>query len=197
MNDYPSDFATPGAPGALTALVKQILKQPHTLYYGSDFLPFLELLPTLVDKDSSWALKAQDSTFAGDDESDVSTTEDLDEAVTEAIIAGDIMHDAAQSPTSLEPSPSSAVDSNGFAIRERKSSIPLSAKSLLGSGLPREPVLSNPMTPKEMLARLVKTANAMHHVDSEVIAQEITRRELQLFLQIEVRYSYNAAGPFV
>lgn len=182
MSDYPSDFATPGAPGALTALVKQVLRQSHTLYYGSDFLPFLERLPTLVDKDSAWAMKVPDPSLVLSDESDNSTSEDLDEAVAEALNAGDTLAEGLEESPDSAGSPSKMIDLTSSAGRERKSSIPLSAKAFL----PRPAVSAAPMSQKDLLARLVRTANALSHFDSEVIAQEITRRELELYLQIEV-----------
>lgn len=184
MSDYPSDFATPGAPGALTALVKQVLRQSHTLYYGSDFLPFLERLPTLVDKDSTWAMKVPDPSLVLSDESDNSTSDDLDEAVAEALNAGDTLAEGIEESPDSAGSPSKMIDLTSGAGRERKSSIPLSAKAFL----PRPAVSAAPMSQKDLLARLVRTANALSHFDSEIIAQEITRRELELYLQIEVGF---------
>lgn len=154
MNDYPTDFATPGAPGALTALVKQVLRQSHTLHYGSDFLPFLERLPTLADEDGAWAMKVSDISSGLSDESDNSTSEDLDEAVAEALNAGDTLVDPAEELPDPTASPSRILDlSERIAGRERKPSIPLTAKAFL----PR-PVVSNaPLSQKDLLARLVRT----------------------------------------
>lgn len=183
MNEYPSDFATPGAPGALTALVKQVLRQSHTLYYGSDFLPFLERLPTLVDEDGAWAMKVSDISLGLNDESDTSTSEDLDEAVTEALNAGDALVDTPEESPDSSGSPSRTLDLTSRAVgRERKPSMPLTAKAFL----PRSAVSNAPLSQKELLARLVRTANALSHFEPEVVAVEITRRELELYLQIEV-----------
>ncbi|KIJ22487.1 hypothetical protein M422DRAFT_277069, partial [Sphaerobolus stellatus SS14] len=57
---YPNDFATSGAHGAITALVKQISSNPSTLHYGSDILPFLAELPSLQDLDASWSMPSDD-----------------------------------------------------------------------------------------------------------------------------------------
>ncbi|PAV21147.1 ras GEF [Pyrrhoderma noxium] len=155
IHDHPTDFAVPGTAGALQALIKQILRQPHTLYYGSDFLPFLEILPTLQDQDSSWAVKVE-TIIADSDESD---------------------------------NDSDAVNPARPITRERKSSIPLSAKNFLSGNLPAtiRTVGSISPSPRDTLSRLVKASNGILHVDSEELAREITRRELDLYMRIESR----------
>ncbi|KIO29610.1 hypothetical protein M407DRAFT_70306, partial [Tulasnella calospora MUT 4182] len=57
MKAYPGDFAAPGAEPALHALIRQTLLHSHTAHYGSDFTPFLSIIPDLVDEEASWALQ--------------------------------------------------------------------------------------------------------------------------------------------
>ncbi|KAJ3744510.1 ras guanine nucleotide exchange factor domain-containing protein [Lentinula detonsa] len=151
IRDYSYDFAVRGTAGALSALVKSIISKTYLLHYGFDFLPFLEVLPTLVDRDSAWALKVDD---AADSDDSYSFMEDDDESV-------------------------------------KKSSIPLlSAKVLFpsssstGSG----DADNADFTSKQQLRELVRLANEIHMIDSEEIAQEITRIEKELFLEIEPRH---------
>ncbi|KAG8949081.1 hypothetical protein FRC03_000446 [Tulasnella sp. 419] len=66
MQTYPGDFAAPGALPALQALIRQIVTHPHTSHYGADMVPFLQIVPQLVDVDKSWALRSHD--YAGDDD---------------------------------------------------------------------------------------------------------------------------------
>ena len=179
MNEYPTDFAAPGTAGALSAFIKQILTHTHTLNYGSDFLPFLDSLPNLVDEDAAWAKKFEDST-AESDESDSLFGEDNESDDTEV-----------ESPSSFSPHPNDVSDSNNSpqpSSRERKSSLPLSAKAFLHPTRPvvKEAPLSRP-SPKEILARLYKASQSLAYYDAQTIALEITRRELELFLKIEVR----------
>jgi hypothetical protein len=67
IRDYPYDFAVRGTAGALSALVKSIIAKTYLIHYGLEFLPFLETLPNLVDKDASWALKVNSTTEESDD----------------------------------------------------------------------------------------------------------------------------------
>ncbi|KDQ07675.1 hypothetical protein BOTBODRAFT_59810 [Botryobasidium botryosum FD-172 SS1] len=57
IETYPHDFASPGAPGALSALLRQMLGNTHLVHYATDLLPFLDTLPDLVDHDEWWAKK--------------------------------------------------------------------------------------------------------------------------------------------
>ena len=67
IGDDPHDFAVRGTAGALSALVKSIISKTYLLHYGSEFLPFLELLSSLFDKDVAWALKIDDNAEESDD----------------------------------------------------------------------------------------------------------------------------------
>lgn len=187
MKDYPSDFAVPNTSGALSALTRQTLSHTHTLHYGSDFLPFIEMLPQQVDQDASWALKAEDisvesddsdSMFGEDNESDMT---ELDSPVTTSPLTRD---------DTLEALPDVPVSG-----RERKFSLPLSAKSILQVPAPntsagrsqlRSTQSVKPVA-KEILPALVKQSQKVLNVNAAEIAGEITRIEADLFLKIEAR----------
>ncbi|KIM48182.1 hypothetical protein M413DRAFT_61272, partial [Hebeloma cylindrosporum] len=175
IRDYPHDFAVKGTAGALNALIKSIISKTHLLHYGSEFLPFLEQLPGLVDQDSAWALKVAIS----DSDSDVYTPDDEDDDETH-------INDAAKSDVG---SGSASVDSHkvAFPSRERKASLPL-PKALLA---PAQLNGSNPhaydQSPKQHIKDLVKLAQAVLNTDSDEIAQEITRQGVKRFLEIKPR----------
>ena len=105
IHDHPTDFAVPGTAGALQALIKQILRQPHTLYYGSDFLPFLEILPTLQDQDSSWAVTVE-TVIADSDELDSDSDGGYERplTVTHHVVVPEQVADPARPITLLDPS---------------------------------------------------------------------------------------------
>lgn len=176
MRDYPSDFVAPGTVGALSAFIKQILKQSHTLGHGSDFLPFVEMLPTLTDNDIGWALKVEES-VAESDESD-SMFDDDDSLTTEP----DSNHNRRVGPS---------VDRTEIPktlIRERKPSLPFSSMSLISTsrnetGRPRG--LSQ-TSMKEIMSKLNRASHMTLIFDSESIANEITRGDAELFLRIKV-----------
>lgn len=182
--DYPSDFAVPGTAGALSAVVKQILKQPHTLNYGSEFLPFLEMLPTLVDQDAAWALPPPDAVLPSPSES-----EESDSYVEEGVrgVGGeDTEGDSPTSISSLPPDTVKGVRPGVVGTRNRKtSSLTTKVSSLASSGRNHQPLSS-----KEILAKLVKVSQNVLHFSSEVIAEEITMKELELYIQFEVRLSF-------
>ncbi|KAJ3824976.1 ras guanine nucleotide exchange factor domain-containing protein [Lentinula raphanica] len=175
IRDYPYDFAVRGTAGALSALIKSIISKTYLLHYGSDFLPFLEVLPTLVDRDSAWALKVDD---AADSDDSYSLLEDDDESVKSA----------AKPPSS--PPVEQGKTSMSIPSRSRKSSIPLlTAKVLFPNSIGGTVEPDNAeFSAKQQLRELVKLANEVHMLDSEEIAQEITRIEKQLFLDIEPRH---------
>ncbi|KAF9270242.1 ras GEF [Marasmius fiardii PR-910] len=175
IGDYPHDFAVRGTAGALSALIKSIISKTYLLHYGSDFLPFLELLPTLVDKDSAWALKADDIADESDDS--YSYMEDDDDSIKSEI--------KPEVPPATPPKKTSSVSAPN---RERKSSLPLSAKSLFSGSSNSGDMDSMEFNTKQQLRELVKLANEVNMIDSDEIAQEITRIEKKLFLEIEPRH---------
>ncbi|KAJ3928633.1 MAG: ras guanine nucleotide exchange factor domain-containing protein [Lentinula lateritia] len=177
IRDYSYDFAVRGTAGALSALIKSIISKTYLLHYGSDFLPFLEVLPTLVDRDSSWALKVDDDAASDDS---YSLLEDDDESI--------------KSATKLTSSPPEDLGKTSVSIpsRSRKSSIPLlSAKVLFPSSGGYNGSIDSDnaeFTTKQQLRELVKLANEVNMIDSGELAQEITRIEKQSFLEIEPRH---------
>ncbi|KAJ2927137.1 hypothetical protein H1R20_g9946, partial [Candolleomyces eurysporus] len=156
-----------GTAGALNALIKSIISKTHLLHYGSEFLPFLEMLPSRSDQDASWALKADVPADESDDS--YSFLEEDEEADSQS----------RPTPNEVTNSPSQDALQSPPGLRERKSSLPLS-KSLLASG-------SNDLSPKQHLKDLVKLANDVLNCDPEELAQEITRQWVKRFLEIKPR----------
>ncbi|TFK41136.1 ras guanine nucleotide exchange factor domain-containing protein [Crucibulum laeve] len=178
MEKYPHDFAVKGTAGALHALIKSIISKTHLLHYGSEFLPFLEMLPGLQDTDHIWALKAD----LPADESDDSPIEDEDE--DDLPLDKEYTTQKASSDSQkVEPGAIHAV----LPLRERKASLPL-PKSLIASAPPNGiPLEDTDPSPKQLIRDLVKLSQEVNLLDPEEIAQEITRMELRLFLDIKPR----------
>ncbi|THH09195.1 hypothetical protein EW145_g2199 [Phellinidium pouzarii] len=186
MKDYPSDFAVPGTHGALSAFVKHLLSYSHTLSYGSDFLPFIETLPTLEDEDAEWSLKVNDFSAESDNETD--SISDM--------VPGRLETDMESPTTPLSQIPrcsaSEPASSPRTAARERRSSLPLSAMALI-----KAPILSSVWyqrtdeqskpSVKDIVTKLQRTAAALSQHEADAIANEITRRESELFLKIQRR----------
>lgn len=181
IRDYEWDFAVRGTAGALSALVKSIIGKTYLLHYGCDFLPFLEKLPSLIDKDASWAMKVEDVMEETDESySPYDEDEDIVPGKPESIASTEGVLERHQSV------PASA--------RERKQSLPITAKSLvtqnhtptIASGQSGD---SQESSPKQLLKDLLKLSQDVQNTDSTEIAQEITRMEIQMFLDIEVRCS--------
>ena len=186
---YPTDFAVSGASSALAALIKSILNKTYLLHYGAEFLPFLEMVSSLKDKDASWGLKVDDE---NSDTSSVSDEENaflVDQPVSQ--------RSASPSPLPADNGSSNPVGSNSGFARERKASLPLTAKALIappsttpGGGIPLQATTSSrePMalSYKGILRALQSTSQTLHTYDPADIAQEMTRLQCQFFLRIEV-----------
>ncbi|KAJ7597057.1 ras guanine nucleotide exchange factor domain-containing protein [Mycena floridula] len=172
IRDYPHDFAVRGTAGALSALIKSIISKTYLLHYGSDFLPFLELLPNLVDKDAAWALKVDDSADESDDS--YSLLEDDD----------DSLHKSEVEP--VRHTPRKKALPVPVSSRERKPSLPLTAKTFLPSANGNGDHVE--INARQQIRELQRVASDLNLLDSEDIAQEITRIEVKLFLQIEPRH---------
>ncbi|CAL1695877.1 unnamed protein product [Somion occarium] len=180
MRTYATDFAVPGTAGAFSALIKSILGKTYLLHYGSEFIPFMEILPTLKDKDAFWAVKVE------------APAEDSDE---ESIIAEPALRSPEESSLSSvsshsfqHPEPDRVV-SQPLLTRERKSSLPLARFTTRdkshghSNGGPK----SRP-SPKAILNKLSDIASRIDRIDPSEIAQEISRVECEYFLQIEPRH---------
>ncbi|KAI0068347.1 ras GEF [Artomyces pyxidatus] len=174
IHDYPHDFAVGAAADALNALVKSIISKTHLLHYGSDFLPFLEGRP-LVDKDAAWALKVDES----EDESDESYSYSENEEEPHGLVSS--RQNGRKSSSAVPPS-----------ARERKSSLPLTAKALVmpeaALAFLSEPTEPRDTSPKAILKDFLKLSTELNAIPAIEIAQEITRVEKRLFLAIEPRH---------
>ncbi|TFK77078.1 ras GEF [Pluteus cervinus] len=180
IHDYPHDFSVRGTAGALSALIKSIISKTYLLHYGSEFLPFLEMLPNLDDLDSTWALKADVADESDDSDSPLDDDDESHNAKPEGTVPGEVptKGKASNSRTSL---PSS---------RERKSSLPL-PKSLIfasGSSVMPGPLEQADSSPKQQIKELMKVAAEVMTLDPDEVAQEITRVEVKLFLDIQPRH---------
>ncbi|KAF8078601.1 ras guanine nucleotide exchange factor domain-containing protein [Lyophyllum atratum] len=174
IRDYPYDFAVRGTAGALSALVKSIISKTYLLHYGSEFLPFLELLPNLVDQDAAWALKVNDIVDESDDSYSL-----LEEDETQSL--GDTSMPSS-SPLEKPVPPLPYVPS-----RERKPSLPLPL--MLATGINNNAgQVETDASDKQQIKDLVRLSQEIQTLDSEEIAQEITRIEIQLFLDIKPRH---------
>ncbi|KAI0051683.1 ras GEF [Auriscalpium vulgare] len=179
IQDYPHDFAVGAAADALTALVKSIISKTHLLHYGSDFLPFLESRP-LVDKDAAWALKVDETPDESDDSYSLSEDEE------------DHLGSEPPTRTSVQASQRKLTSSSGpTSARERKSSLPLTAKALVMPDVMADTTLyttdADP-SPKQLLKDLLLMSNDLTLIPANDIAEEITRIETRLFLRIEPRH---------
>ena len=167
IQDYPHDFAVGAAADALNALVKSIVTKTHLLHYGSDLLPFLEGRP-LQDKDFAWALQVDEPTIESDEP--YSFSEDDDDVVPPL--------EASSSQTrGSEDASSTQTLSSG---RERKSSLPISARS---NGTATSEHVDGV---KEILKILLSTSARLGGCEPQHVAEEITRVGKIHFLLIEV-----------
>ncbi len=179
--DYPTDFAVRGTAGALHALIRSILSKTHLLHYGSQLLPFLEVLPTLEDQDAVWALEPE--IMESDGESMIEEEDDLIK-LDGVKIPPPSQH--AQSTLSVPiPPPVSSIPSGSSSnnSRERKASLPLVRS--FGFAINSSPDHSDPSS-KQQLRELVRIANEVMLMASSDIAEEITRVEAKYFLDITV-----------
>ncbi|KAF8168080.1 ras guanine nucleotide exchange factor domain-containing protein [Crassisporium funariophilum] len=176
IHDYPHDFAVKGTAGALNALIKSIISKTHLLHYGSEFLPFLEQLPSLVDQDFAWALKAE----VADNDSDDYTPEDDDDDDTR-VDHSDSVKGVKSNKTHVG---SSKVT---FPSRERKPSLPLPKALLSPSQANGTHHYSHNPSPKQQIRELVKLAEEVRNTNPVQIAQEITRQGVRRFLEIKPR----------
>lgn len=176
---YPQDFAVPDTSGALSALVKSILRKTHLCHYGSDFLPFLEHIPDVRDVDAAWARKAEP--ILDDTEDPYCISDGEDDTLGSSLAAGSTS--ASTSKSSVTPSYEA---STGSSSRERKQSLPLSAMALI---MPvSTPVADSPDIPlKQLLKELSKHSQELQNYDCSEIAEEITRVEASFFMAIEPR----------
>lgn len=178
IQTYPQDFAVPGASGALNALVRSIVGKTYLLHYGSDFLPFLSHLPNIIDTDAAWALKSENPVDESEDPYSISDGE-------EETLAIDI-ESPSTSRSSVVPSNDSLPSAS--SVRERKSSLPLSAKIFTPVNSTHDQGDALDLSPKDLLNKLRSNASILATFDCSEIAEEITRVEAKLFMDIEPRH---------
>ncbi|KAG2744218.1 ras GEF [Suillus brevipes Sb2] len=136
---YPQDFAVPGAPGALHALIPvDESEDPYSISEGEE--------ETLVIETES-----------------PSTSRSLVARLNDNF-------------------PSAA------SVRERKSSLPLSAKIFIPVNSSHSQGDAQDIPPKDLLNKLRSNAQTLANFDCSAIAEEITRVELKLFMDIEPRH---------
>ncbi|KAG6885276.1 hypothetical protein C0993_003707 [Termitomyces sp. T159_Od127] len=164
IRDYPYDFAVRGTASALSALITTIISKTHLLHYGSELLPFLETLPTLIDRDAAWAVK-------------IDTADEIDDPYEDEEVHLSRDDSASPSPVQeqLDPIPS--------VTRERKSSFPLPSRLVIGL---KQPDME--LSEKQLIKDLLKVSQEIQALEPEEIAQEITRIEVKLFLDIKPRH---------
>jgi hypothetical protein len=181
IRDYPYDFAVRGTAGALSALVKSIIAKTYLIHYGLEFLPFLETLPNLVDKDARWALKVDSSTEESDDSYSMLDEDEVRSASP-----------ASESPVVPPASARPASPTQAPGTRERKHSLPLS-RSTPKSVTHHNGELEH--SPKNVLRELQRISVELFTLHPFDVAQEITRVQKGLFLKIQVGWSScNLAG---
>lgn len=175
MHLYPGDFAVPNTASALSALVKSIVSKTYLLHYGSEFIPFMEILSTLKDQDAAWAMKIAEPKEDSDDAASLQEKTKLNTSSHSLLQPASENHPA--------PTPSKSV------ARERKHSLPLSARILVMESSPASgPADSIAHPPKNKLRILVTLSNQFMQTDPTSLAQEISRLECRFFLQIEPRH---------
>lgn len=165
IRDYPYDFAVRGTASALSALITSIISKTHLLHYGSEFRPFLEILPTLIDYDAAWAVK-------------IDTADDIDDPYDDEEVHPSKNDSASSSPVQEQPDSIPSV-----TARERKSSFPLPSRLAIGLKQP-----DADLSEKQLIKDLLKVSQEIQALEPEEIAQEITRVEVKLFLDIKVRH---------
>jgi len=146
-----------------------------------------------VDRDAPWSYKEENG--VGEESSDDDDSYSFVEDPTTTTTLGSVdEHDG------LETDPGSSAlslpEKKLQTQRERKGSLPLTAKAILqqssanSSSNAADAVLGkgSELSTKELLRHLQRIAAELNTVEPEEIAQEITRWESELFLAIEVSH---------
>lgn len=192
MRQNPEDFGSPGAAGALNALVRQIITNIHTAHYGSDMLPFLDRLPEIKDTCASWTVGINE-TLGGDyadDENDLDLDLDPVAPVEIPVTPDPSQHDEhAPTPTpgnhrntatvgksSRSRTTSNFLDSVSGKYRDKHSAGPV---RLTGPDAPRDA--------KASLKELQRVSKIVLNMETAALAEEITRMQLPTLLQIQPR----------
>lgn len=158
-----------------------MLAKPHLLHYGSQLLPFLEVLPTLQDQDSSWAVQPEikdesDVEDFLDDEEDLQPDKCEQEAPSPQLPSPDTTP-----PTSLPPRVKTNISQSN--TRDRKPGTLMRSLGLVLGGSS-----DYDQSTKQQLKELVRISNDLILLDSSDIAEEITRIQAKYFLNITVSF---------
>lgn len=156
--------------------MRSIVGKTYLLHYGSDFLPFLSHLPNIIDTDAAWALKSENPVDESEDPYSISDGEE-EPLVVETEPSSTSRSSVARSNDNL---PSAA------SVRERKSSLPLSAKIFIPVNSSHGQGDVQDMSSKDLLIKLRSNAQTLANFECSAIAEEITRVEAKLFMDIEV-----------
>jgi hypothetical protein len=144
------------------------------------FLPFLSQLPNIIDTDAAWALKSEIPVDESEDPYSISEGEE------ETLVI------ETESPSTSRSLVARLNDNfpSAASVRERKSSLPLSAKIFIPVNSSHSQGDAQDISPKDLLNKLRSNAQTLANFDCSAIAEEITRVELKLFMDIEVSISY-------
>lgn len=134
----------------------------------------MEQLPSLVDEDTAWAMKAD---VSDTDSEDYTPEEEEEEELR--------IEEPVEAKTSSPEIPSNAPQI-AFPLRERKASLPLSKVWLSVSQSNGHHQTSAEQHPKQYIKDLVRLAQDVMNTDSDEIAQEITRQAVHRFMIIKV-----------
>ncbi|CAE6425257.1 unnamed protein product [Rhizoctonia solani] len=179
IEEYPNDFAAPGAPSALAAVVRTACESTHLMYYGSEFTYFLDELPCIKDDASSWAHISAETPVEDEYEFDL----DFDREFNFSPEAdGFPLFDP-----SYAIAPGSAVgnveNDDEPPMTSRTARFESGNADSIGRGL--SPDARRGTSPA--LKALQGVAKVLLEYHPQVVAEEITRLETELFLKIKPR----------
>ncbi|CAE7185275.1 unnamed protein product [Rhizoctonia solani] len=182
IEDYPNDFASPGAPSALAAVVRTACENTHLMYYGSEFTYFLDELPCLTDDASSWAYISADTPV--EDESLYDFELDFDREFN--------FTPEANGFGLFDPSYTIAPNSATYQL-DNEEEPPTTGRTARFESA-GEDSISRGISPdarrtfqSSAFKALQFVANELLEHDPASIAEEITRLETELFLKIKPR----------
>jgi hypothetical protein len=161
----------------LSAFVQSIIERAHLLHYGADLVSFLEVAPSLYDKDASWAFKRDLS------------IDNLHGTKLDAIRTH--IPQIESKPPPPVRTIYNTVPHAPMASREHRPGSLLTLKWLVmpnHSGALYACPSSTSLSKTKLIRDLVKVAGELNALDANDIAQEITRLEVKLFLDIEVGF---------
>lgn len=187
IEDYPNDFASPGAPSALAAVVRTACENTHLMYYGSEFTYFLDELPCLTDDAASWAFISADTPV--EDESLYEFELDFDREFNFGPDAAGFFGNAGL----FDPSYSIAQNANSQTpgADDRDEEPPVGRIQRYDSN--NEEQIARGLSPdarrggvSPALKALQGVAATLLEFEPMAVAEEITRLETALFLKIKV-----------